>query len=305
MRRGLKVGLLFLVAVSAALMSTGCRKHEDRSGKGDEILVTVGDSSLRVADVTALIPYGLSAVDSIAMFDVILDEWIRGMVISEIISTDEDEMRRIERMVDKYRKDLLISEYLKSKRSSIGNLVSESSVKKYYKQHYGELKLESPLVKGIYLKVPEQSERLADLRRWMASGTQRSIDKIESKGLEQAVEYEYFCDRWVDWDELSKLIPYEFYDADAFLSTTVNFETTCDGNVYLLHISGYKLSGSNIPYEFAAPRIEEMLARQNMRKYESDLIRELYKEAEEKGLLKAGAYDPIKGELKGKRGIKV
>lgn len=300
MKRGFKRKIILALSLVAMLISPGCGRTEDNERRENEILVTVGDSSLRVSDVVKLMPGGLSEEDSVAMFDIITEGWIKGMVISEIISTDEDEMRRIDRMVEKYRKDLLVSEYLKSKKSRVGNLVAESSVKKYYKEHYGELKLETPLVKGIFLKVPESSERLADLRRWMASATQRSIEKIESKGLEHAVQYEYFCDRWVDWEELSGLIPYEFYDADAFLSTTTNFETTCEGNVYMLHISAYKPSGSNIPYEFASPRIEEMLARQNMRKYEHDLIRELYKEAAEKGLLKSGAYDALKGEMKGR-----
>lgn len=83
-------------------------------------------------------------------------------------------------------------------------------------------------------------------------------------------------------------IPYRFYDADAFVRSTRNFETSDAGSVYLLHISEYLPSGSEMPYEFARLKIREILRTADMAAVRERLMSEIYTRQIKEGTLRPG-----------------
>lgn len=259
-----------------------------------DILLMAGDSILRIEDVVNQIPPGLSAADSIALFENIVDTWAHSMVLMDVARENIDNDKEIERMVSEYRNHLILNAYMKEMATQSVPKVSEEEKKKYYEQHKDEFILETPVVKGIYLKVPESVPRIADLRTWMTSGNRKSIENIERYGLAQALQYEYFADKWMPWNKLSAQIPYRFFDADAFLQSTHDFETTYGGSVYFLHIYDYLPSGSTMPYDIAEEEIRHALEFEKGDKYMIRLIEELMQRAIEKGSLKVGSYDLFK-----------
>lgn len=272
--------------LTSILLVASCSKETRKEASPEDIIVIVGDSALTVQSVLTSMPDRLSPSDSTALFRKIVDNWIKSMVLLDMMDDDPDGMARVEKMVENYRNRLLISEYVNSRRSSrLGN-ISESSIRKYYDTHRDELLLEYPLVKGIYLRIPDNTDNIDDLRRWVFSASDKSVDKIEKYGLDQASQYDYFVDRWVDWKRLSEFIPYDFFDPDAFLASTKDFETSYGGNTYLVHITDYIPSGEPMPYEFASRQIEEILYRQSSRDYEEGIIRDLCRDAEKEGRLK-------------------
>ncbi len=173
------------------------------------------------------------------------------MMLSDLASDNIADLEKIDRMAEDYRNNLIIERYLRSKQGEIP-AVSEQSVKMYYAEHGSEMKLSAPIIKGIYIKVADSEERLGDIRKWMSSPTSSAIDNIEKYGLRQASQYEYFKDEWLDWADVAEQIPYRFYDADAFLGSARDFETSYGGSTYILHVFDYLPTGSVMPYEYAS-----------------------------------------------------
>ena len=286
-----------IFALALLIGCVSCRKDRKSIDKTEEILVIAGDSALTVSDVVRMIPRGLSEEDSTALFHTVVDRWVRNMVLSEVASSNLYDKERIDRMVEDYRNDLIVDSYLTSmtdKRSD----VDEEEIKKYYISHVEEMKLPAPIVKGIFVKVPEKDERLSDLRRWMKSPNGDAVDNIEKYGLRNASRYEYFMDRWIDWEDVAEQIPYRFFDADAFLQSTKDFETAYGGSTYLLHISEYCLSGEKMPYEYASGVISGILSNGRFVESRNNLIKEIYREKMSEGSLKGELYDPITGKMK-------
>lgn len=277
--------------VATLVIPTACHSPKGEEAP-EEVLVSVGDSSLTVHDVMLRMPSGLSEQDSTELFNSIVERWVRTMMLSDVASGNVDELDRIDRMAEDYRNNLIIERYLRSKETEVPS-VSDESVKEYYAAHGTEMKLSSPIVKGIYVKVSDSEERLDDIRRWMAAATPTSIDNIEKYGLRQASQYEYFKDRWIDWSEIAEQIPYRFYDADAFLNSTSDFETTYGGSTYILHIFEYLPSGSVMPYEYASGQIADMIGRERKSDYRRKLLTSLYSKGVEDGKLRPGLYDPV------------
>lgn len=243
------------------------------------------------------LPRGLSEEDSIAMLRAIVENWIRKEVLTDVAERNVGDMEEIDRLTEEYRENLILSRYLSNMAEGRSVKVDQSRVDRYWRERGDSMILDEPLVKGIYLKVDEKDPRLSLLKQWMQNGDEASVDRIESSGLRGATQYEYFMDRWHPWHEVAEQMPYRFYDADAFLSGTTDFETNYRGSVYLLHISAYVASGERMPVEYAKEQISEALRQGEINERRNQLLQEVYSQEMEAGRLKKGLYDPATGKF--------
>lgn len=288
----LQVPCAGICMVVLSLSAVSCRHNEKNIGKTD-ILVSMGDSVLTLNDVTSRIPLGISPADSAELFRKIVDRWVEGMVLTEMAKAKLPENEEIERQVEDYRNRLIVSYYMRKMRDGNKPKVDADSVKAFYESFRHDMISETPLVKGIYMKVAESTSGIEDLKMNLFNADDKGIDKLEKTWAGDALQYELFLDKWVDWNVIADQIPYRFYDPDAFLESTRNFETTHNGSVYLLHISEYLPTGSELPYDFAERGITDMFEQANMASYEEALVRSLVKKAMSEDKLVAAGYDPL------------
>ncbi len=291
-----KIRLLLVMAALAGLAHTGCVGTAGDQDNSD-ILMTMGDSTLRFDDIAFRIPAGLDAADSAALLRKLADNWVKSMVLTRIAKEKLPDYEDIERQVENYRNRLIVARYLQRMTAGKSHQASPDSIRSFYSRHKGEMTSETPLVKGVYVKLPASSSSVADVRRCIFAGTESAIDEFEKNWMGETLQYDYFEGDWTDWETVAEQIPYRFYDADAFLSSNRNFETSYNGSVYLLHISSWLPSGSELPFEFASPRIAAMLEQAKMASYEESLVKALVEKAIADKTLVAGGYDPLKGEF--------
>ncbi len=274
----------------------GCGKS-DGSPEYDDVLLSMGDSVLTLNDVVSRIPVGISSTDSAAIFERIVDNWIEGMVLTDMAKEKLPDLPEIEQRVNDYRNRLIVMSYLEKMRNNAGQKVHDDSIRNFYEKYHKEMLSEQPLVKGILLKFPESVNELGEIRRCVFTADSKSLDELERRWATDALQYEYFENTWVDWQKIAEQIPYRFFDPDAFVTSTRNFETSSGGSVYLLHISDYLPSGSELPFEFAAPRIRALLEQAKLAKYERALVESLVKRSIADEKLVVRGYDPVKRQL--------
>lgn len=275
---------IFISAVLLlTILSTAC-SNKNKQDSGD-ILVTVGNAVLTLDDLRKQLPSGLSAEDSTALAHSYIRSWIDSRLISEIASQNIGDLTEIDRMTEQYRNELITYEYRRRMFDDrIKSEITEDSIKKYYDENLTELKLQRPILKGIYLKIPNESPSLKNAKKWYVSTKTEDIDKLEKQCLDGAIHYDYFRDRWVDWERIESLIPAEFgSDPNAFLATHKNLEISQGDFTYLLSISEYIPSGKTMPYEFAKETIKDILAYSRRAEYDRLLRLSLLKEAEDNG----------------------
>lgn len=274
-----------------------CKKEALAPAYEPEVLISVDGEELTLNQVIDKIPVGIDPADSAALFEDIVDTWISEKVLSPLAESKLSNMEEIERKVSSYRSRLIVTEYLRQMRRGRNIKVPSDSIRKFYDIHRKELLAERPLVKGIYMKVAASSPRIDEIRRLMASGSDESIDRLESHYGGEALQYDYFENVWIDWQTIADMIPYRFYDPDAFLQATHDFETTYNGSTYLLHISDYLPSGSEQPFEFAKDRIAAMMEQTKVSSYEEALVASLVDKAIKEGRLVRHGYDPLKHRM--------
>jgi hypothetical protein len=278
--------LLELSFGAALLVSPGCNKPEIRVPLQEDILLQYGDSVLTMTDVARNIPSGLDYEDSCALANALQRSWLEEQLLEEIAEENLGNDDKIERMVADYRRRLLIAEYRKRMRAQAAGKVSEDSVKSFYDRHSSQYKLSSPLVKGVYIKLPANDSQIDNVRQWMRNPNEHNLDRLEKYAYKEAMQYDYFMDSWQDWDKLRSQIPYHFPAADSFVATTKDFETTYMGSTYIFHISEHLSTDSPMPYEIAAVEIKKSLEESSQSEYEDAIFNSLIDKALKSGKLK-------------------
>ena len=128
----------------------------------------------------------------------------------------------------------------------------------------------------------------------MSSATPEAIDQLEAYGLKGAMEYEYFGDEWVAWNELVRRIPYRFTSSETVTVPGKMFETSSDGITYLLHVTDVIPAGERMPYDFAKPIIEQELAETSRDAYDRRLLRDIYARELDSRRIHTGTYVPVR-----------
>ena len=286
-----------LTMMSALLLFVGCSGGDSSKTEDSDVLLRAGEDVLTLKDVVNKIPVGTEPADSAAMFHLIVENWVKTKVLSAMAERKLYDLSEIDKKVADYRNKLIVAEYLHEMRKGKEFEASADSIRYFYNRYKGDMLIESPLVRGIYLKVASERPNIEEIKKLVFCGSDECIDQLEKTVAGDAIQYDYFKNDWVDWQTIADQIPYRFYDPDAFLKSTSNFETTYNGSVYLLHISSYLPSGSEPPYEFASIMIGEMMERANIKKFEESLVKALVGKAIGDGELVAVGYNPELKEM--------
>lgn len=285
--------ILFLaVSLSVPALLLSCGRKKDNAMPQDT-LVAVGKDYLTRSEVMRALPGGLSEDDSTAFVRTYVRSWIDGRLIDKV-ATEQVNMAEINKLVDAYRSELIMTYYRRAMAQTRQGEMSEDSVKAYYDAHSGDFKLERPLLKGIYLKIPDDSPELPVLRKLYKSDRQQDMDKLEKAALNSALHYDYFMDRWIDWEQIETRIPEAFYGYEKELRNKKTLDLHHDGFVYLLSIRDFLPAGATMPFEAAEPLVRERLLNGIRTRYDRQLRQDLLDKSISDGTVVFPGQNPLK-----------
>lgn len=271
-----------IMSGGVVLLLISC-SSSDNAKTATDVLARVGKQTLTLAELKKSMPGGLNEEDSVRFVKAFVNEWVETRLISDIAS-DEIDMTEINRLVDEYRNELIAREYARRMFEAHAANIPEDSVRTYYDAHKEDFKLDRPMVKGTYLKVPEDAKNLKVLRRLYQSDKHVDADKLEKEVIKSAIHYDYFRNRWVDWEQIETKIPYDFgVTGDQWLAKNRKLETTAGGFTYLLYITEVLPKGSPMPLEAARSQIVNRLLNFSRKEYNESLKKELLNKAKDSG----------------------
>lgn len=249
-------------------------------------IVVVNDKVLYLSQLKELIPIGLTSEDSAKIAETYIDKWISDELIYEKARQNVDDAE-INQMVEDYRRNLILNTYeARLLREMVANKVSDEELEKYYKENSSQFKLEENIIKGLFLKVPESSSQVANFQKWYKQGTEEAVSNIEKATLQNVVGYDYFYNKWVDFDSVLDNIPMTISDQSQYLKGNRNIEYKDDSFVYLLNIKEYKLKGDIAPFDYIKSQIEEIVLEKRRKDFLQQIKKDLYDKAIEKDEIK-------------------
>lgn len=264
-------GALFALAASVSCISPA----SDGAADDPDVLASLGKARLTLTQVRKEMPGGLSSEDSARFVKAYVNNWVDEHLISDVAAGEVD-MTDINRMVDDYRRRLVMAEYSRRMFAAHAAEIPDDTVAAYYDRHKSEFVLDRPMVRGTYLKVPDDARNIRALRRLYKSDKTADADLLEKEVLSSAIHYDYFRDRWVDWEQIETRVPYDFgATGDTWLRTHRNLDTSSGGFTYLLYVTEVLPAGSPMPLEAARGQIVNRLLNANRKAYEIRLLRDL------------------------------
>ncbi len=211
------LGLLIL------LFCGSCKEQHDHGGRTP--LVELDGNFLYHEDLQAVLPAGLSKDDSLLFAEHYIRNWAEDVLLYEKAQSNIPNSGEIDKLVENYRKALIMHAYQQALiNQTLSEEISETELADYYEKHQELFKVESPLIKGLFIKVPLTAPQLSSVRRWYRTENREAVEHLEKYSLQNAVKYEYFYDKWVPITEVMDLMPLKVPDAGEYLNKNRHVE---------------------------------------------------------------------------------
>lgn len=260
----------------------GCTQKHDHKGKTP--LVEVDGSFLYQEDLQAALPLNLSADDSVLFAENYIRNWIEDALLFGKAEDNVRDSEKVKALVESYRKALVMHTYQEELvNQRLSGEITSKEIADFYENNKSLFKLEKPIVKGVFIKVPLKASGLADVRRWYKKNTQDAIEKLEKYSLRNAVTYDYFQDQWRPLEEIEAMIPTKNWDSESnYLKQNKNIELKDTAFHYFLHIEEFQGKGEEKPLDFAQEEIKEILINLKRVDFINRVKEDLYRQASDK-----------------------
>lgn len=268
----------FCLGLLSILLCTSCQDQKDSKEKTP--LVEVNSNFLYLEDLQEALPPDMSGKDSISFATEYIRNWVKDMLLFEKAKSNVRDNDEIEKMVESYRRTLLVHAYQQELiHQKFSREISDSDVKKYYETHKELFKLDVPNVKGLFIKLPLTAPQVANVRRWYKMTTHDGVEHLEKYSFQNAVKYQYFCDKWIPVPEISNLLPLKVNDIGEYFNRNRHIEIKDAAFYYFLNITAYRAAGDEEPYESAYLKVKDLLLNEKEVSFISQVKEELYQNA--------------------------
>ena len=270
---GIVCTLMLPLLVGCSSSSTG--------QQGQDLLVSVKGESLYRHDLQDAMPVGLHGEDSARFAAAYIQNWLEDAILYKQAEENIPKNVEVEELVAAYRRSLVIHAYQEELlRQKLGDGLSDDEVQSYYEQHKELFLADCPYVKGLFLKVPLNSPNMAKVRSWCRGAKVDDWDKLEKYSIANAVQFDYFNERWVSVASLAAKIPQMPQLAkEDYLRQNRNVEAKDSAYYYILHVDDFLPTGDLLPIDNVKTEIKDMLMNVKRAEFVRQMKTDLYKEA--------------------------
>ena len=253
----------------------------------DGYVARVGDEFLSVEEIQELVPKNLNKQDSIRIVNNVIEEWATSKLLIQnaIINLTETEKSQIDNKSEKYRENLIISEY----RNKISNNNPDTSASKdeielFFSENSKNFKLFEEIIKGRYVKLNKNTFNINEIKRRFRRFNQSDKSFFDSISI-QLLNYYLNDSIWINKKLFFNKIPSLEYDQSLRISKNNLFYVQEDSlALYLIKINNYKKADDYAPLEYIYNRIKEVIVSKKRIDYLNKIDKELIGDAITKNL---------------------
>lgn len=272
----------FISIFCLSFLLCGCQYLKPTVSEEDQPIAQVDGIMLYKKELAALLPIGITGLDSTSLAQKTVNDWIkRQLILSKAkaeIAYDEEE---IERKVTDYRFALVTHEFEKFYiNAHLNKDVSIEEIQAYYDQRPANFLLKQNIVKCLYVKIPSSFSGMNQLRRNIRSYPSTNKADIEEITYQYAVQSFLEDSLWLSFDEVIMNTPMKDMTNKAqFLENTTFTETRDSEYTYFLKILDYKISENISPIEFVKEDIVNIIINKRKLALKKELEKTIYEEA--------------------------
>ncbi|GHV36018.1 hypothetical protein FACS1894178_6710 [Bacteroidia bacterium] len=258
------------------------------------------DKKLYPSDLLGIIPVGASEEDSIRTVENYVNNWIlQQIMLAKAKKNLFDEDKEIKNLVDNYRNSLIIFKYQNSLvEKMLDTIIVPQEIQEFYDNNKEQFSLSNNIVKLYFVKFAIPNYDKFEKARKIKNTANKLVKNVESikklifsdiSSAEDFVKLSQLCekhassfyldyDKWQSMNDILREIPLEIHNQQDFLKQNHVFETYIAPNLYLVHITDYKLASEISPVEFSEDLIKNIILNNRkvelLKKINSDILKE-------------------------------
>lgn len=262
-----------LILIISVLAFSSCQKNKQRDQSRTPFLQVEG-RYLYVDEIESIIPKGTTKADSLSLANDYVKKWVIQVLLFDKAENNITNQEEIDELVEDYRNSLIIHQYEQNLvKERLENEYTEEALLAFYNENKDKFRVNSSMIKGIYMKMPLGAPKLKNAQNWMRNFKAKSLENLEKYSLQNATSYEYFGDRWVYLNEVAENLPTEAQNLN--IGSNKYIELKDSSFHYMLRILDYVPVGSIEPFEIAKDKIKTILLNTHkidfIKKFENDL----------------------------------
>lgn len=275
-----------VVIFAILLLSSACNKSVNTDLSNDAV-AKVGDHILTRQEYESMLPEVLNSSDSLIIAESIVSGWVKESLMYDLAISNLNNSEEIDQLVENYRRSLITYQYQERLiYEKMSDKLSEKEIEKFYNENADKFRVETTLIKGLFLKIPKDAPEINKIKEWYKSASVNEIEKIEKYSLQNAVNYDYFYDRWVRFDNVMQLFPPEETVDGELLRRQKQIEAQDSVFYYLLNVKEVLFPGQTQPFEYAKENTRDVILNQKRLEFIRNFENDLYKTAVGKGMVK-------------------
>ena len=171
-----------LLPVLLILLLVSCKwnKSVTEYVQGKTPIVEINGDVLYLEDIKKVIPLGLSESDSAMFAERYIKNWAQDALFYQNAIRNIPDTKDIDRLVENYRRSLFEHEYQRRLiEQKFSSEITQEEIEQFYNDNLRLFVLDESLVKGLFLKIPNRSHDLSDIRRLYTQMDDESFEEIE------------------------------------------------------------------------------------------------------------------------------
>jgi hypothetical protein len=228
----------------------------------------VGEKVLTESELLNVIPSGLAPEDSALIALEYIKKWVRQeLMIQKANENLSPEQKNLSKEIDEYRNSLIIYKYKNALLSEqLDTAVTTQQIEQYYYNNTDNFRLNSNIVKGVYVKIRLDIAKPGELKKMVADNSTEGMIALREYCLQYAESFDLFTENWIDFKLLQAKLPHEIENPREMLTHTNMIEQKDDIYYYIVNIHDYELQNGAAPIEYMSENIKNLIL--NKRKIE-------------------------------------
>ncbi len=257
--------------LSFLLLLSSCQVY-DRIFNED-VVARVGKDVLYVSDIKDLGIKGFSPEDSLELVQRYIYSWAKSRLLVDMAETHlSKEDRDVSARLEEYRQQLLVYRYeQKYVRNRLDTLITEDEYLQYYQSNPESFSAQTPLVKGLYIKISNNSPNLKMIKSLYRTQNEDERDRLAELSYVSAEKYSFFYDEWLSINTLSQRLDISSGEIQSRFDSHNYMEKSYMGYTYFIYAEEYVSKGELLPYEYCRSSIRDFI----LSKRKQDLITSL------------------------------
>ena len=273
---------IFLFSCIIILSFAQCNYVKKRLRPDDTILAKVHDDYLYSSDIKGIVPVGTAREDSILIVKNFIENWARNRVelhyAEKNLSAEE---KNFKKQLEDYRNSLIIYTYeSRLIEQKLDTVVPIEEIEDYYQKNKQNFILREPIVKMVYVKIPKDSLKAAQLaRKFLQPDTILNYDAFERFCLTRTSDYYISINNWFLFRDLQNMAPITTFNEELFLKSNRLIDLTDDQWRYLVRIYAYVTKDGISPLSMEIENIKNIILNTRKQELISKMRENLYEKA--------------------------